>query len=241
VPPRSTHAREPFTVDQVVDRLRALGDPRYLAGLPRYGVIIKRPAFGVPIPKIRALAKEIGHDQGLAMAVWDTGILDARHLAPMIADPTATTPREMDRWLREIDSWDVCDTACFDLWRHTPHAWSKVRQWARRKREYERRAAFGLLAGLVVSDKTARDERFEEALSLIEEASDDDRNFVKKAVNWALRQVGKRNPHLNRAAIAAADRIAARGTRPARWIAADALRELRSEPVQRRLRSRAPA
>jgi 3-methyladenine DNA glycosylase AlkD len=233
-------SRTSFTVDDVVARLRTMGDPRNVEGMARFGInITSHTGFGVPLPDLRKLAKEIGRDHALALALWDTGIHDARHIAAMIADPANTTKREMDRWVRDLNSWDITDGACFDLWRHTPHAYVKAAQWVRRKPEFERRAGFALMAGLAVSDKLAADDRFLAFLPLIEEASDDDRNFVRKAVNWALRQIGKRNFALNAAAIGAAERIAARGTRSARWIAADALRELRSEAVQRRLRGAA--
>jgi len=235
----STTTTSPITVDAIVDRLRALGDARNVEGMARFGINIDpETGFGVPVPVLRKLAKEIGRDHALAFALWDTGIHDARHLAPMIADPAQTTKREMDRWVRELDSWDVCDGACFELWRYTPHAYVKALEWARRKREFERRAGFALMAGLTVSDKDAPDHRFIAFLPFIEDAANDERNFVRKAVNWALRQVGKRNLELNRAAIALAKRIAATGTRSGRWIASDALRELRSEAVQSKLRGK---
>jgi 3-methyladenine DNA glycosylase AlkD len=192
----------------------------------------------VPLPVLRKLAKEIGRDHALALALWETGIHDARHIAGMIADPTKTTKREMERWVRDLNSWDICDGTCFDLWRHTPHAYEKAAEWTRRKREFERRAGFALVAGLAVHDKRAPDERFLAFLPLIEEAADDERNFVWKAVNWALRQIGKRNLALNAAAIASAERIRATGTRGGRLIANDALREMRGDAVQGRLRGK---
>jgi 3-methyladenine DNA glycosylase AlkD len=227
------------TADDVVARLRTLGDPRNLEGMRRFGINIdSHTGFGVALPVLRKLAKETGRNHTLALALWDTGIHDARHIAGMIADPAKTTKREMERWVRDLNSWDICDGTCFDLFRHTPYAHEKARDWAGRKPEFERRAGFALMAGLAVKDKRATDADFIAFLPLIEAASDDDRGYVRKSVNWALRQIGKRNLALNRAAIASAQRIAARDSRSARWIASDALRELRSEAVQARLRAR---
>jgi len=231
----------PATVERIVAQLRELGDPKNVAGMARFGInITSHTGFGVPVPELRRIAKQAGRNHALALALWDTGIHDARHVAPMIADPAAMTKRQMERWVRDLNSWDICDGACFDLFRHTPYAYEKAHEWSRRAREFERRAGFALMAGLTVSDKAAPDSRFLAFLLLIEEASGDDRNFVRKAVNWALRQIGKRNLALNRAAIASARRIAATGTRSGRWIAADALRELQGEAVQARLRSPRP-
>jgi 3-methyladenine DNA glycosylase AlkD len=232
-----------LTVDDIVDRLRSLGDPKNVEGMARFGInITSHTGFGVSLPELRRIAKEAGRDHALALALWATGIHDARHIAAMVADPAKTTKREMERWVRDFNSWDICDGTCFDLWRHTPYAYEKAHEWAGRRREFERRASFALMAGLAVSDKQAPDEKFLAFLPLIEAASDDDRNFVWKAVNWALRQIGKRNMALNRAAIASAGRIRATGTRAGRMIANDALRELRGEAVQSRLRDarRAP-
>jgi 3-methyladenine DNA glycosylase AlkD len=234
---RTSTPRNQFSVEDVVDRLRAAGDPKNVEGMARFGInITSHTGFGVPLPVLRKLAKEIGRDHALALDLWGTGIHDARHIAGMVADPAKTTKREMERWARDLNSWDICDGTCFDLFRHTPHAYEKAHAWARRKPEFERRAAFALMAGLTVSDKQAQDEKFRAFLPLIEAASDDERRYVRQAVNWALRQIGKRNVALNRAAIASAERIAASGTRSGRWIAADSLRELRSEAVQGRLR-----
>lgn len=233
----------PLTVEDIIERLRSLGDPKNVEGMARFGInITSHTGFGVSLPELRKLAKEAGRDHALALGLWATGIHDARHIAGMVADPARTTKREMERWVRDLNSWDICDGTCFDLWRHTPHAYEKAHAWAGRKREFERRAAFALMAGLAVSDKHAPDEKFTAFLPLIEAASEDERNFVWKAVNWALRQIGKRNMALNRAAIASAERIGATGTRSGRWIASDALRELRSEAVRSRLRGarRAP-
>jgi 3-methyladenine DNA glycosylase AlkD len=219
--------------NQILKRLRAAGSAANVAGMARYGI---RPAkaYGVATPTIRAMAKELGRDTELACALWSTNVLEARHLAAMIADPRQITEDEVERWVREFDCWAVCDSACIGLLWKTPFAWRKVREWSRRKPEYERRAAFALLASLAVHDKKAADKQFRAGLRLIQNAAGDDRNFVKKAVNWALRQIGKRNPELREAAILVAESLIATESPAARWIGRDALRELRGRTPQLR-------
>ena len=214
--------------NQVLKRLQAEGSAANVAGMAHFGI---RPAkaYGVSTPVIRALAKELGRDTELASALWSTNVLEARILATMIADPLEITEEEVERWMHDLDCWSVCDAACICLLWKTPFAWRKVREWSRRKPEFERRAAFALLAGLAVHDKKAADKRFLAALPLIVRASGDDRNFVKKAVNWALRQIGKRNATLRAAAMQTAETLIATECRPARWIGHDALRELRAK------------
>jgi 3-methyladenine DNA glycosylase AlkD len=202
-------------------------DPVNVAGMARYGIRPAR-AFGVSAPVLRALARQAGRDHRLARDLWNTGVHEARILATLIDDPALVTPAQMDRWARGFDSWAVCDSGCQNLFRYTPHAFAKAAEWARAEPEFVRRAGFALMAALTVKAKTAPDAQFEAFLPLIEQAAGDDRNFVRKAVNWALRQIGKKNPALRRKAIAAAVRIQRQGSRPARWIAADALRELRA-------------
>lgn len=237
--PRRGAAAKPGAVSAtaVVRQLRRLGNPKNVAGMARFGVRPRGTSFGVATPDVESLARAIGRNHRLALKLWNTRIHDARHLAARIADPARVTPALMERWACEFDSWDAVDGACCHLFVFTPHAWTKARAWARRKPEFIRRAGFALMAYLAVHDKAAPDARFLALLPLIEVQSDDARNFVKKAVNWALRQIGKRNLRLNRAAIACARRIRARGTPAARWIAADALRELEGTAVQRRLRA----
>jgi 3-methyladenine DNA glycosylase AlkD len=209
--------------------------PAELAGMARFGITGDK-RLGVSIPAIRRIARTLGHDHGLALALWDTGIPDARILAGLVAEPARLTSRQMDAWAKGFESWDVCDQVCNSAFRASPLAWRKVAAWAARRDEFVRRAAFALLAALAAHDKQAGDEQFVAALAWVEAAASDERNFVKKAVSWALRAIGKRNLALNVAAIAAAQYIAQQGSRPARWIAADALRELNSEAVQTRLR-----
>lgn len=206
--------------------------------MARFG-IRSATLYGVPVPVLRRLARRIGRDHARARELWATGIFDARLLAAMIDEPALVTSGQMDAWVREFDNWALCDGCCLDLFVRTRFVDAKIRAWSRRSAEFEKRAAFSLMAVRAVHDKAAPDRPFLGYLALIERASDDDRNYVRKAVNWALRQIGKRNPALRKAAIARARRLRARGTRAARWIAADALRELESEAVRRRLLARA--
>jgi len=223
------------TSGEVLDRLHALADPEAKEGMARFG-IEKGKALGVNIPTLRALAQDIGRDHVLAEELWASGIHEARILAALVDDPKLVNEEQMERWAVEIDSWDVCDGVCSTLFDRTPFAYAKAEEWSARDEEFVKRAGFVLIAALAVHDKQAPDERFLEMLPLIEREAHDERNFVKKAVNWALRQIGKRNRSLNGAAIEAGERIRAQGSRAARWIAADALRELRSEKVQARLK-----
>jgi 3-methyladenine DNA glycosylase AlkD len=211
--------------------------PDQLAGMARFGINPER-RLGLSMPAMRTISKALGRDHELALALWSTGIPDAQIVAGMVAEPAKLTTQQMDEWAASFQSWDVCDQVCGSAFKASPLAWSKVSEWAPRDKEFVRRAAFASLATLAVHDKGAADERFSAALTLVEEASGDERNFVKKAVNWALRNIGKRNSALNAAAVDAAHRIKQQGTRPARWIAADALRELTSEAVQTRLQRR---
>ena len=229
-----------MTYPHILRTLKSYYTPENVAGLARFGIVTKK-VYGVPAPALRKLAKQIGRDHDLARRLWATGILDARTLAALIDDPAQVTEEQMESWVAEFDNWAICDGCCSNLFDRTPFANRKAVEWSARKEEYVKRAAFSLMAALAVHDKQASDAAFRRFLPLIERASDDDRNFVKKAVNWALRQIGKRNLALNAKAIAAAERVRARGTRTARWIAADALRELRSEAVQKRLRAKSRA
>jgi 3-methyladenine DNA glycosylase AlkD len=225
-------------VAEVLARLQAHASQRNVEGMARYG-IRSGHAYGVPGPIIHRIARGLGTNHPLAGRLWRTGILEARSVAALIDDPRLVSNAQMERWAADFDSWSVCDHVCGKLFDRTPHAWRKARAWARRKEEYVRRAGFALMAWLAVHDKQAADAQFVACLPLVEAASGDERNMVKKAVNWALRQIGKRNLRLNREAIACGERIHARavGRRsPAgRWIASDALRELRSAAVARRL------
>jgi 3-methyladenine DNA glycosylase AlkD len=211
-------------VDDAVATLRKLGSRAHRDGMARYAIPSDR-AFGVPMSKIQGVAKALGRDHALAEALWDTGWYEARMLACYVDDPAEVTAAQMDRWCRDFDNWAHCDTACFVLFDRTPHAWKKVTAWAKRKDEFEKRAAFALLASLAGHDKTAPDARFVEGLALVEREAHDDRNFVKKGISWALRGIGRRRT-LTAAANAVAKRLAASEDPSARWIGKDALRDL---------------
>jgi 3-methyladenine DNA glycosylase AlkD len=218
-----------------LNRLRCKARPEQLEGMGRFGMTIKR-RLGVSVPDMRKLAKEIGRDHRLALDLWRTGVAEARILAGMIDDPAELTEKQMEEWVKDIDSWDVCDQVCMNLFEKSPSAWKKVIDWSEREEEFVKRTAFSLIACLAWHDKKAGDERFIELLPLVVRGATDERNFVKKAVNWALRGIGKRNLNLNRAAIRTAEQIRRLDSRAARWIASDAIRELESEAVQNRLK-----
>ena len=205
--------------------------------MARYGINPKNN-LGISIYKLRPIAKEIGKDHELALKLWDSGIHDARLLACFIEDPTKVTGEQMDSWAKDFDSWDVCDQACTSLFDLTPLAWIKVVEWAERGEEFVKRGAFSLIAGLAVHDKKASDKKFERFFPLIKKHSIDDRNYVKKAVNWALRNIGKRNLGLNKQMIKLSEEILKIDSKSAKWIARDALRELTSEKIQIRLRNK---
>lgn len=220
--------------DEVLDDLRGMSSSESAAGMARFG-ISSTNTLGISVPLLRRTARRIGRDHALALELWASGIHEARILASMIDDPALVTPAQMDAWASDLDSWDVCDHACGNLFDRTRFAFDKVAEWSMREEEYVRRAAFALLAELAVHDKRASDERFIACFPLILTAASDERNFVKKAVNWAVRQIGKRNIALNAQAIVLAREIQQLDSRSARWIAADALRELKSDAVQERL------
>ncbi|MET0794124.1 MAG: DNA alkylation repair protein [Polyangiaceae bacterium] len=203
--------------------------------LARYGIHTADRVLGVSMANVQRLAKQLGRDQELALALWDSGCYEARLLTSFVAEPERITPALMDRWCREFDNWAVCDTLCFHLFDRVPHAWSKIRKWSTAREEFVRRGAFALLASIAGHDKHAADALFLDGLGLIERAATDDRNFVKKAVNWALRRIGRRNRALNQAALAVSTRLAASEDAVARWVGRGALKELTSLPVKRAL------
>src|SRR5215471_19833340 len=227
-----------WTCAQALKELRALGQRRNVDGMARFGIRAKI-VYGVAKPRMDALARRIGKDHQLALDLWASGVHDARILAGMIDMSEEVSAVQMDRWVRDFDNWDVCDGTCCHLFAHTGGAWEKAVAWSKRKTEFEKRAGFALVAYLAVHDKTADDGKYLRLLPLIRREAGDERNFVRKAVNWALRQIGKRNLRLNAAAIREGERIKKMKSRSARWIAADALRELNSSAVQARLRRKA--
>jgi 3-methyladenine DNA glycosylase AlkD len=222
------------TKSSILRDLRSLADPKVRAKMAYFGVHVEK-AHGISVPELRRLAKKIGRNHDLANQLWASGIHEAKSLAGMIGEPAKVTAAQMDCWAHDFDSWDVVDGTCCDLFVHAAPAWKKAVQWSSRKEEFVKRAAFSLIAYLSYKDKSAPDSTFLRMLAIIKRESHDDRNFVKKAVNWALRNIGKRNRSLNRAAIRTAQQIRALDSSTARWIAADALRELTSPAVQRRL------
>lgn len=227
-----------WTKTAVLRELQGVADPKVRAKLLHFGVDVPK-AHGISAPVLHQFAKQIGKNHRLAQQLWTTSIHEARILAALIGEPEKVTAAEMDRWVRDFDSWDVVDTACCYLYAHAKPAWQKAAAWSSRREEFVKRASFSLMAYLSYKDKTAPDARFVRFLRMIERQAYDERNFVRKAVNWALRNIGKRNVSLNREAIRAAERIRRQGSRSARWIAADALRELKSGAVRERLQGMA--
>ena len=223
------------SVEEVLKKLQAKARPDQLEGMARYGIVAER-RLGVSVPDIRKIAKELRRDHKLALELWKKGIPEARILAAMIDEPENLTEKQMEDWVKDINSWDVCDQVCMNLFEKTPLAWKKILDWAEREEEFVKRTAFALIACLAWHNKEAEDEKFTELFPVIRRGAMDERNFVKKAVNWALRNIGKRNPNLNKAAIGAAKEIQRIDSKASRWIASDAIRELESESVQRRLR-----
>ncbi|HXY25199.1 MAG TPA: DNA alkylation repair protein [Candidatus Acidoferrum sp.] len=225
-------------MESVLRELRSVADPRVREKMSYFGVHVPH-AHGISAPVLHSFAKHIGKNHALALELWNSGVHEAKILAALIGESEKVTASEMDRWSRDFDSWDVVDSVCCYLYPSAKPAWNKVKSWSTRSEEFAKRAAFSLMAYLSYKDKKAADARFRECLQIIEHEAHDDRNFVKKAVNWALRNIGKRNAKLNLEAIRSAEKIRQQETSSARWVAADALRELRSPAVQARLRRKA--
>ena len=223
--------------DQILDQLRSLGNPDAVEGMARYG-INPGNAYGISIPTLRKLGKEIGTDHQLAVDLWASDIHEARILACYIDDSDQVTEKQMEAWVADFDSWDVCDQVISNLFDKTPFAYHKAVEWSDRNEEFVKRAGFVMMASLAVHDKKAPDHWFVDFFPIITRESTDGRNFVKKAVNWALRHIGKRNLNLNDAAIQTAREIQQIDSKAARWIAANAIRELESEAVLKRLQDR---
>jgi len=219
----------------ILNQLKAKANSDNLEGMARFGMTVEK-RLGVSVPEMRRIAKETGKDHNLAVRLWKTGVAEARIVASMIADPAELTGKDMDDWVKDFNSWDVCDQVCMNLFEKTSLAGQKIIEWSGREEEFVKRAAFALLACLAWHDKQAADQKFIEFLPVITRGATDERNFVKKAVNWALRNIGKRNPRLNKAAIRTAREIQRLDSKAARWIAADAIRELEGEGTQKRLR-----
>lgn len=226
-----------MTSSQILQRLKSLENPNAVMDMARFGVTAKK-AYGISAPVLRQLAKEIGKNQPLSLELWSSEILDARMVACLIGDPKQVTERQMEAWVREFDSWAICDCCCSVLFDKTPFAYRKAMAWCKRKEEFVKRAGYVMMAVLAVHDKKASDEQFIKMFPTIKKGATDERNFVKKAVNWALRQIGKRNKSLNAFALKVGEEIRTMDSPAARWIAADAIRELRSASVQKRVKKR---
>lgn len=214
--------------EKIIKELKSLANPQNVDGMVRFG-ISPHNTLGVSVVTLRKIAKNIGKDHSLALELWQSGIHEARILAAFVDVPLEVTEEQMDTWVRTFDSWDVCDQVCSNLFDKTPYAFKKAHAWAEAEQEFVKRAGFAMMAVLAVHDKNAKDEIFLRFFPLIKKESTDDRNFVRKAVNWALRQIGKRNSYLLGKAIILAFDIEKSNSKSARWIAKDALRELQAK------------
>lgn len=230
-----------MTAREIIKKLESLENPVNIAGMARFGIVTKK-AFGVSAPVLRQIARDIKKQarerHALALELWKTEIHEARAIAYLIDNPKEVTEEQMDDWVKDFDNWAICDGTCGHLFCRTEFAYKKVSEWSEREEEFIKRAGICLIAWLSVHDKKADDEKIAELLPILENKSDDERNFVKKAVNWSLRSIGKRSLYLNKLAIETAEKIKARKTKSARWIASDALRELTNEMVIKRLKNK---
>jgi 3-methyladenine DNA glycosylase AlkD len=224
-----------MTRDEALAWLKRRGSRRNVEGMARYGIVAPR-AFGVPMGAMLLLARRLGKDHALALALWESGWYDARILGSMVADPARVTRRQMNAWAVAFDNWGICDTVCWHLFEKTPFAWEKAQAWAVSPREFVRRAGFALMAGLAGHDKEAADARFLALLPLLEKGARDERHFVKKAVSWALRRIGGRSPALHEASLELAGRLATAKDAPSRWVGRDVRRDLSRPLVRARAR-----
>jgi len=225
-----------MTKKDILRKLKGLADPKVVERMAKFGITSKK-IYGVSIPNLRKMAKETGTNHQLALELWDQGIRETRILASMVDDPALVIERQIEKWVKDFDSWEVCDQCCMNLFWQTPLAFKKAINWASRKEEFVKRAGFALMAVLAWKDKEAKNKDFTKFFPVVKKESLDERNFVKKAVNWALRQIGKRNSYLNKKAIGLAKEIQKIDSKTARWIASDAIKELKSEAIQKRLRN----
>lgn len=224
-----------MTLKKIIEKLEILADPAAAQGMARYGIWAKT-VYGVSIPNLRRIAKDTGRNQTLSLRLWKRENRETRILAAMIGEPDRVTEDQMEGWVREFDSWEICDQCIMNLFEKTEHSYRKAIEWCAREEEFVKRAGFVLMARLAVSDKKAPDEKFIQFFPMLKDGACDGRNYVKKAVNWAIRQIGKRNMPLNMEAVSWAEKIRMMNCSTARWIAADALRELKSEAVLKRLK-----
>lgn len=221
-------------LDQVLAELHILSNPANLEGMRRFGINAKN-GLGVAVPKLRLLARRYRNNHSLALQLWDTDIHDARLLATMVEDATQVTEQQMENWVADFNSWDICDQCCGGVFDKTPYAFQKAMEWTSRSEEFVKRAGFAMMATLAVHDKNAKNENFLPFFNLILKEAHDERNFVKKAVNWALRQIGKRNLYLHTQAVETAQLLLQTDSKSAKWIATDALKELTNEKIYTRI------
>ena len=219
---------------EVLEKLKSLSNPKNVEGMAHFGINSKN-TYGISIPNLRKIAKETGKNHELAQQLWESGIHEARILASMIDNPKMVTEEQMEKWIKDFDSWDVCDQVCMNLFDKTNFAYDKVIEWSKRNEEFVKRTGFSLIACMAFHNKDIEDKDFIKLLPIIKRESTDDRNFVRKAVNWALRQIGKRNTNLNKEAIKTAKEIQKIDSKTAKWIASDALKELTGQSIQKRL------
>ncbi len=221
---------------EIIAKLKSLSNPKAVEGMARYGIIPKH-TFGVSLPNLRKIAKETGKNHEFALELWNTNTRETRILASMIDEPKMVTEQQIEDWVKKFNYWEICDQCCMNLFEKTEFAYQKAIEWSSREEEFIKRAGFVLMARLAVSNKKADDAEFEEFFFIIKRESIDSRNYVKKAVNWALRQIGKRNIALNQEAIRISQEIQKIDSKISRWIASDALRELTSDAIQKRLKA----
>lgn len=227
-----------WSLEAVLSELHTSARPDNLEGMARYGMTTTN-RLGINIPVLRKLAKQIGKEHTLAIDLWRTGIAEARILAALIDDPEAVSREQMEEWVSDFDSWDVCDQVCLNLFDKTPLVWEAIRAWSSREEEFVKRASFALIAATAWHDKEAEDAVFIELLPLIHAAADDKRNYVKKGVSWALRHIGKRNLDLNVHAVQAAEALLKRESKSAQWIGRDTLKDITRENIIQRLKQKA--
>lgn len=220
---------------KIIKTVKSSGNKKDIEGMLRFGIRPKTKIYGVSIYELRKLAKKIKRNHALALKLWSSKIHEARLLAGFVDEPEKVTDGQMEKWVKDFDSWDICDQICSNLFDTQKTAYQKAISWSKRKEEFVKRAGFVMMACLAVHDKQAEDEKFLKFFPLIKKEAIDERNFVKKAVNWALRQIGKRNISLNKKAIGLAKEIQKMDFKSAKWIAKDAIKELTGQAVQKRL------
>ena len=224
-----------YSVNQIIKELKSKSNPKNLAGMARFGIVGQK-RLGLSVPDMRSIAKKIGKDHELAIKLWKTGYAEAKIISAFIDDPEKLTEKQMDSWVKDMDSWDITDQVCMNLFDRSPVVLKKIKDWSRSNKEFIKRSAYALIASLAIHNKEASDDYFIKLFPIIKKGVTDERNFVKKAVNWALRQIGKRNLKLNKQVISLAKEIRKIDSKSAHWIANDAIRELEDEKVLARLK-----